>query len=199
MVNYLCDFAGYYEPYPDEYGTILLRPIVAEKEGDVLLTNDDKSIMYPEIEDETNLNEACNVVKIGYSSANMFLYAEAKNLSGSPVSLDQTGGRKNVLYEEASDIEEINNATGEIRRIAQERLKEQALMVETVTFSHAYIPISINRPIEIRYSDYYWLGYVEDMSITLKPAIKTQTRIKKETQYDIMMSVTSGVSPDLDE
>lgn len=194
MVNWLCDFAGYYQAYPDEYGTIQLNPISSENEADVEFVNDDRSIMYPEISDETNLNEACNIVKIGYSSETGYRWAEARNLSGSPISLNQTGGRRSVLYEEATDIEDGKNATSAIRELAQERLKEQALKVETVTFSHAYIPMNINQAVQVRYSDYDWLGYVNNMSISLKPAIKTQTKIQKEEQYDIMMSISSGVT-----
>lgn len=194
MVNWLCETAGYYEPYPDEYGTIQLKPITAEIDSDIVFANDDRSIMYPEVSDETNLKDSCNVVKIGYSSAAMYLFAEARNLSGSPISLDQTGGRRTVLYEEASDIAEDSNPIASIQKLALDRLQDQAMKVETVSFSHAYIPMNINDAIWVRYSDFSWLGYVSNMSITLKPTIKTNTKIQREEYYDIITSVDTGIT-----
>ena len=194
MVNYLCTQAGYYEAYPDAYGTVLLMPITSEDSADLVFANDDNSIMYPEISDETNLSEAHNVVKIGYSSASMFIYAEARNLSGSPISLDQTGGRRSVLYEQASDIDEGANHNAEIQRIATERLRDEAMKVETVTFSHAYVPMNINQAAEVMYTDFNWLGYINNISITLSPATKTQTKIQREENYDIVISIKTGAT-----
>lgn len=197
MVNYLCDVASYYQAYPDPYGTIMLKPIVNDEATELVFTNDDRSIMYPEVSDETNLNDAHNVVKIGYSSASTYLYATAQNLSGSPISLDKTGGRRSVLYEDVSDIDEETNATSAIRQIAEERIKDEALKVETVTFSHAYVPMELNQPVSISYSDFSWDGYIETFSVSLKPATKTQTKVQKEEFYDIITAIdvraTGGV------
>lgn len=189
MVNWLCDTAGYYQAYPDAYGTVILKPISVDSTAELTFANDDQSIMYPEVGDESNLSEAHNVVKIGYSSAGMYLQATAQNLSGSPISLDKTGGRRSVLYEEASDIEEGTNPTNVLRQLAEDTLKDESLKVETVTFSHAYVPMELNQSIQVDYSDFSWMGYLNSFSVTLKPSTKTQTKIQKEEYYDITFVV----------
>ena len=59
-----------------------------------------------------------------------------------------------------------------------------------MTFSHAYKPLTVYDPVKVNYADMEWTGNVDDISVDLSPATKTQTKVKRIMAADI--EYTSG-------
>ena len=65
IINSLLDLAEYKQAYPDAYGTIHLAPL-SMNGNELYFKNDDNSIMYPELINDSNWMTTPNVVKIVY-------------------------------------------------------------------------------------------------------------------------------------
>lgn len=187
IVNWLCDYAGYRESYVDAYGVVQLHPeIKPEQDPDpVVFKNDDKSIMYPEIDEDNDWQSRANVVKFIYNTDKAWAIATAKNLRGSRMSLESVNGREITSVNDFSDVDSTKNILQQLREKAVEELRKQANETETVTFSHAYIPLELKKAVKIEYSDMAWLGSAENISIDLQPATKTQTKISRTIENQI--------------
>ena len=72
--------------------------------------------------------------------------------------------------------------------MAEKKLRERSADIEYVKFEHAYVPIAIYDPVEISYSDLSWAGTADNINISLSPATKTQTRIKRILTENIEIS-----------
>lgn len=148
--------------------------------------NNDKSIMFPEIDEANDWQNTPNVVRLLYNLDDACIAAYAKNVSGSRASLDVRGEREITYFEEVSDLGE-GSKVQILNNLAIEVLKELSADIEYVTFRHAYVPITIFDPIRIKYSNYEWEGNVDNISIDLSPSTETQTRIKRVLSQDIII------------
>ena len=116
--------------------------------------------------------------------------AWARNETGSRASLDARGGREITYFEEISDLGEGVSKANSLRELAEKTLLEESSDIEYVTFSHAYKPLKVYDPVKVNYADMEWTGNVDDISVDLSPATKTQTKVKRIMAADIEM--TSG-------
>lgn len=192
VINWLCDYAGYREAFVDPEGVIQLHPLLKpEQDPDpIVFRNDKRSIMYPELDEENDWQTRSNVVKMIYNTDKAWALATAKNVRGSRMSLESVSGREITYVNDVSDVDTNKNILQQLMTKAEAELREQANETETVTFSHAYIPMELKKAVKIEYSDMTWLGAVENISIDLNPATKTQTKISKtiENAIEIEMS-----------
>lgn len=196
IINWLCDFAGYREAYPDPEGVIHLTPKAQElvSQNDFTFVNDNNSIMYPEVDTDNNWMERANVVKAVYSTDTAYAIATARNLSGSKNSLASMKGREITMVEEISDFTNKNTTIlNNLADYAESLLREEAIEEEEVTISHAYVPINLNDQIGINYSDFTWRGRLDNISIDLSPSTKTQIKVIQRTKTDIEVEKTGEV------
>lgn len=180
IVNWLTNAAGYSDAFPDPYGTVRLYP-ESDKRKEVTATfkNNEESIMYPELSQSNDWQETPNVVKLLYNTDASCVAAEARNLTGSRTSLDQRGGRELVYFDEVGELDR-SDVLVNLMDLAEKTLREKSCDVEYVTFSHAYIPVNVFDLIRIRYADMDWTGVAQNISISLEPSTKTQTKLKRE-------------------
>lgn len=197
IVTWLCDFAGYRQPFVSSEGIIQLQPIVKpEDQKDPLVFRDDsQSIMYPEVDSDNDWQTKANVVKKIYNTDRAWAIATAKNIRGSKMSLENVPWHEITLIDEISDVDNGKNILTQLLDKAEKDLREEANESEYVTFSHAYVPIELKKAVKIEYSDMEWLGSAENISIDLSPATKTQTKIKKTIEHNIEVERSGFIKP----
>lgn len=192
MVNWLLTTAGYTEAFPDAYGVVQMMSYASSQQrmDYTVFANNDESIMYPEIQETNNWQETPNVVRLIYNTDDACVAAWARNETGSRASLDARGGREITYFEEISDLGEGVSKANSLRELAEKTLLEESSDIEYVTFSHAYKPLKVYDPVKVNYADMEWTGNVDDISVDLSPATKTQTKVKRIMAADI--EYTSG-------
>lgn len=191
IVNWLLGAAGYTDAFPDAYGVVQLMSYAsAQQRTDyTVFANNDDSIMYPQLEEENEWQTSPNVVRLIYNTDDACIVAYAENVSGSRASLEERGGREITYFEEVSELAGTSKANT-LKERAEQELLQQSCDTEYVRFEHAYKPVKVYDPIRIMYSGMEWTGNVDNMSISLSPAAKTQTRVKRVLINDI--EVRSG-------
>lgn len=192
MVNWLLTTAGYTEAFPDPYGVVqMLSYATAQQRTDyAIFANNDESIMYPEIVETNNWQQTPNVVRLIYNTDDACVAAWARNETGSRASLDARAGREITYFEEISDLGEGVSKANSLRELAEKTLLEESSDIEYVTFEHAYKPLVVFDPVKVNYADMEWTGNVDNISVDLSPATKTQTKVKRIMSAEIEM--TSG-------
>lgn len=195
MVNWLCETAGYTDAYPDPYGTVQLQPYrdTELRSDSIIFRNDDRSIMYPEIEETNNIANIPNVVRLLYNTDIACIRAEARNVTGSRASLDARGGREKTYFEEIGELSAEGGRLASLMDLSEQKLREESCDVEYVTFSHAYVPVYIYDPVTVYYSDREWTGNADNISINLAPATKTQMKIKRVLYDEIVVEKSGAV------
>lgn len=192
MVNYLLTTAGFAEAFTDEYGVVQLVSNKSIPKRRVVFTNDDNSIMYPELVQENNWQETPNVVKLLYNTDEACVLATARNVSGSRVSLENRGNREITYAEEVSSVGEGAVSTL-LKKKAEDILLEKSCDIEYVQFEHAYVPMCIHDEVVVNYGDMEWVGVLDNFSIELEPAVKTTTRVKRSLSQDIIYTSSAVV------
>lgn len=191
IINSLLDLAGYKQAYPDVYGTIHLEPL--SKEGNKLyFKNDDNSIMYPELVNDSNWMTTPNVVAIVYNTDEYFMIATAKNLDGSRASLHNRGNREITYVEQTANIGE-DNKPHLLRKRAEELLKSKSCDIEYIKFEHCYLPMKLWDSCTIDYGDKSWTGLLDNFSINLSPSVKTTSKVKRSLSQDIIVESNTTV------
>ena len=193
IIEWLCNTAGYIPAIPDAYGTIQLQPFTdtVNQTAAVSFTNDDNSIMYPELSVANDWADTPNVVRLLYNTDKACIIAEARNMSGSRASLDARGGREQTYYEETSELPDGSAKLTSLIDLADAKLRELSADIEYVTISHAYRPLMIYELIQVNYSEMSWSGTLDTLSISLTPGTKCQSKIKREL-YDNIQVTKSG-------
>ena len=190
IIDWLCDTAGYMPAVPDAEGTVQLQPFsdTINQPTAVTFTNDDNSIMYPEVNVANDWANTPNVVRLLYNTDQACITAEAKNMSGSRASLDARGGREQTYYEETSELPENTNKLTSLVDLAEKKLRELSCDIEYVTISHAYRPLVPYELVQVNYSDMKWSGTLDTLNIELSPGTKCQSKIKRELYEDILVT-----------
>lgn len=189
IINWLCGVSNYRDAFVDKYGVIQLKQNMKPEvvRNPFVFKNDKKSIMYPELDNNNDWQDRANVVKLLYNTESACILAVAKNESGSRMSLRGMRNREITYFENIGELDR-NNKVLELTNMAEEKLREEATETEYVTFQHAYIPMDLKKAVKIEYEDLVWVGSVENMSIDLSPSIKTQTKIKKTIEANIVIT-----------
>lgn len=143
----------------DEYGQIIFEPHVSINALRPVwtYTDDNSSILLPDISDERDLYSIPNVVEVIYSTETMVVYSKVENNSeDSPISIPNRGRR--VAYRDVSPniSEDFASMSVEARQAyldeyAEELLKSLSSLEHTVTYSHGYCPVRIGDGVLLNY------------------------------------------------
>ena len=159
-------------------GTIMFIP--TPKQNAVspryVFTDDNSSIMYPDITKKYDLYKVPNTVEIIYSKSNGFYRSVAVNEDpSSPVSLNARG--RTILYREMNPSALGSATQAQIDEYAQTMLRSKSTLEETVTFKHGYVVIDGN---DLRLADGVMLSY---------------TKAKLDNQRAVIINQTIDCSP----
>ena len=201
IVNWLCEAANYTPAYPDAMGVVVLAPYGSILRQDSVATfkNDDNSIMYPELDEANDWQKTPNVVKLFYNTDQACIIAQARNHSGSRVSLDARNQREQTYYEEVGELPDNKSKLTSLMDMAEDILRKKSCDIEYVTFEHAYIPVIPYQTITVEYANMTWTGTIDDTSVSLEPSTKAQTKLKRELYTDVIVTKSGEVLRGLDD
>lgn len=136
----------------DELGQVLFAP---NQEDESLrpvwtYTDDNSSILYPEIEIDRDYYNVPNVVEVVYSGSQGFFYTIVKNENpNSPVSAVARG--REITYRD-SNPSIAGQATEEmVQAYAENLLRSMSKIVVTLTYKHGYCPVRVNDCVYLNY------------------------------------------------
>lgn len=128
----------------DEMGRVLFAPDqdTASLQPVWTYTDDNSSILLPELSMDHDLYGIPNVVEVIYSDGSNNYYAKVVNDdSNSPIS---TVNRGRELVDRVTDPDLIGDPTNSrIQEYAEQRLRELSTLEYTVTYRHGYCPVRI--------------------------------------------------------
>lgn len=137
----------------DELGRILFQPKqdTASLQPVWTYTDDNSSILYPDITMDQDLYGIPNVVEVVYSNGNSCYYAKAVNDdSNSPISTVNRG--REIVYRETNPNLSGNPTENQIQEYADRLLRELSTLECTVTYSHGYCPARLGDCVRLNYS-----------------------------------------------
>lgn len=128
----------------DEMGRILFSPDqdTASLQPVWTYTDDNSSILYPELTMDHDLYGIPNVVEVLYSDANEYYHARIVNDdSNSPIS---TLNRGREITHYVTDPSILGNPTSDhVQEYAERLLRELSTIEYTVTYTHGYCPVRL--------------------------------------------------------
>lgn len=137
----------------DELGRILFQPKqdTASLQPVWTYTDDNSSILYPEITMDQDLYGIPNVVEVVYSNGNSYYYARAVNDdSNSPISTVNRG--REIVYRDTNPNLIGNPTENQTQEYADRLLRELSTLECTVTYSHGYCPVRLGDCVRLNYS-----------------------------------------------
>lgn len=142
-----------YEFGLDEMGRILFLP---EQEISALqpvwtYTDDNSSILYPELQMDHDLYGIPNVVEVIYSNSSGHFYAKAVNDdSNSPTS---TVSRGREIMHRITDPDLSGDPTEhQIKEYAEQMLRNLSSIEYTITYTHGYCPVRLGDCVRLNYA-----------------------------------------------
>lgn len=137
----------------DEMGRILFSPKqdTASLQPVWTYTDDNSSILYPELSMKHDLYGIPNVVEVVYSSGAKNLYARVANDDeNSPTS---TVNRGREIIRRVTDPElEGNPTSAQIQEYAEQLLRNLSTVEYTITYTHGYCPVRLGDCVRLNYS-----------------------------------------------
>ena len=137
----------------DELGRIIFLPIqeTASLQPVWTYTDDNSSILYPDITMDRDLYGIPNVVEVVYSNGAGHYYARAVNNSpNSPISTVKRG--REIVYRETNPSLNGNPTESQTQEYAESLLRDLSTLECTVTYSHGYCPVRLNDCVRLNYS-----------------------------------------------
>ena len=136
----------------DELGRILFAPKqdTASLQPVWTFTDDNSSILYPDVTLDEDLYGIPNVVEVIYSASDAIYYAKVVN--DDPNSPTSTVNRGREIRHRVVDPQITGNPTkGEIDFYAEQLLKEMSVLERTVTYTHGYCPVRVGDCVRLNY------------------------------------------------
>ena len=137
----------------DENGRVLFSP---KQDTNSLqpvwtYTDDNSSILHPQISTERDLYKIPNVVEVVYSSGNDYYYAKAVNDDkNNPLS---TVNRGREIVHRVSDPDLIGNPTkNQIKEYADQMLRDMSALENTISYTHGYNSTRLGDCVRLNYS-----------------------------------------------
>lgn len=137
----------------DELGRILFAPKqdIASLQPVWTYTDDNSSILYPEISMDRDLYGIPNVVEVVSSSGAGYYFHRAVN--DDPNSPTSTISRGREIVRRVTDPDLVGNPTEhQIRDYANQLLKELSSLEYTITYSHGYCPVRVGDCVRLDYA-----------------------------------------------
>ena len=137
----------------DEMGRILFAPDqdTASLQPVWTYTDDNSSILYPDLTMDHDLYGIPNVVEVVYSSGTEQYYAKVENNdSNSPISIANRG--REILYRETNPSIIGDPTDNQINQYAEKLLRDLSTLEYKVSYSHGYCPVRIGDCVRLNYS-----------------------------------------------
>lgn len=128
----------------DEMGRLLFEPIsdMGSLQPVWTYTDDNSSILYPDIKNERDLYGVPNVVEVIYSSDNLHLFSRVVN--DSPTSPISTVNRGREIVHRETSPEISGNPTQEyLDSYAEQLLRNLSCLEHKIVYSHGYCPVRV--------------------------------------------------------
>lgn len=146
-----------YEFALDEMSRVLFSPVVDAKAMQPTWTysDDNSSILYPDLTTNHDLSMIPNVVQVLYSTTDGMFYVEAKNEdTNSPTSIQNRG--REIVYR-VTNPNVVGKPTdpqtkGQVIDLAKRLLKELSAVEYTASYSHGYCPVRLNDCVRLNYT-----------------------------------------------
>ena len=136
----------------DELGRILFLPDQDTRSLQPVwtYTDDNSSILYPDLDIDHDLYGIPNVVEVIYSNGNQYYYGEAvNNDSNSPISTVSRGRR---ITHRVTNPGVLGNPTqAQIQEYAEQLLRELSTLEYTITYKHGYCPVRLGDCVRLNY------------------------------------------------
>lgn len=136
----------------DEMGRILFAPDqdTASLQPVWTYTDDNSSILYPEISMDHDLYGIPNVVEVIYSNGNHNYYARVVNDDPNSSISTVNRGREIVYRESNPDV--IGDPTdGKIKEYAEKLLRDLSTLEYSISYTHGYCPVRIGDCVRLNY------------------------------------------------
>lgn len=162
----------------DELGRILFAPMqqISSMQPRWTYTDDNSSILYPDISVERDLYGIPNVVEVCYSTANGTMYSRVVNDDpSSPVST-VTRGREIIHRETDPDLPGIPSQ-GYLNTYAKQLLRQLSSIEYKLTYSHGFCPARLNDCVLLNYTR---AGLENVKAKVIRQNIKLETGCKVE-------------------
>lgn len=137
----------------DEMGRILFAPIqdLASLQPVWTYTDDNSSILLPELSIKSDLFGIPNVIEVVYSDAKHNVYVRVVN--DDPNSPTSTVNRGRELVHRVTDVSSMGDPTeNQIEEYARNLLRQLSTVECTVTYTHGYCPVRLGDCVRISYS-----------------------------------------------
>ena len=146
-----------YEFALDELSQILFAPVVNTNAMQATWTysDDNSSILYPDLTTNHDLSMIPNVVQVLYSTTDGVFYVAVKNEDiNSPTSVQNRG--REIVYR-VTDPNVVGKPTdpqtkSQIVDLAKRLLKELSSVEYTASYSHGYCPVRLNDCVRLNYT-----------------------------------------------
>ena len=163
----------------DDLGRILFKPIqdLTTLQPKWTYTDDNSSILYPELELKRDLYSVPNVVEVVYSpSEGTPLYSRVSNDDpNSPIST--VGRGREITHRETNPEVTAGISQAQLDAYAKNLLKELSSLEYTLTYSHGYCPVGLGDCVRLNYRAAGLYGIkakVTHQSISLTPGCEVQ-------------------------
>lgn len=157
----------------DELGRILFSPKqdIASLQPVWTYTDDNSSILYPDISMDRDLYGIPNVVEVVYSNGSDYYYSRVVNDDpNSPISTINRG--REIIYR-VTDPDMIGDPTeNQIHEYARQLLRDLSSLEYTITYSHGYCPVRLGDCVRLNYSR---AGIVNVKAKVISQTIKCDT------------------------
>ena len=137
----------------DEMGRVLFLPVqeTASLQPVWTYTDDNSSILYPDISLDRDLYGIPNVVEVVYSSGKDNYYARVVNDNpNSPISTVNRG--REIVHRVTNPSLYGDPTENQTKEYAERLLKELSALECTVTYSHGYCPVRVNDCVRLNYT-----------------------------------------------
>ena len=137
----------------NEMGEILFAPVIDidSMQHRWTYTDDNSSILYPEISVDHDLYGIPNVVEVIYSSTNLNFTARVENNdSASPISIKNRG--REIVYRVFNPSFPGEPWKEQIEEYANQLLKALSTLQCTITYTHGYCPVRLGDCVMLNYS-----------------------------------------------
>ena len=154
-INFLTDFIANakYSFDLDELGRILFAP----KQDTAALqpvwdfTDDNSSILLPEITMNHDMYGIPNVVEVIYSTGSE--HYQARVVNDDPNSPTSTINRGREIIHRESNPDTIGNPTGkQLQQYAEQRLRELSSVEYSISYTHGYCPVRVGDCVRLTYA-----------------------------------------------
>ena len=136
----------------DELGRVIFLPVqdTASLQPVWAYTDDNSSILYPDLNMEHDLYGIPNVIEVIYSKGGYSYYAKVVNDDpNSPTSTVNRG--REILYRESNPDSLGIPTQKQLNEYAEQLLRDKSSLEYTITYSHGYCPVRLGDCVRLNY------------------------------------------------